>query len=67
MKYDYWKWFKYCVKELKIAPSEFWGLDFVDIYNLLDCDSGDSTDLSISLRFRRKLNGATEKWLTQNR
>lgn len=45
-----------------ISPSEAWKLDFVDIYNLLDIEEDVSTDLSIGLAFRRKLNGASEEW-----
>lgn len=47
---------------MRISPSETWSMDFVEIYNLLDVDEVASTDLSIGLAFRRKLNGASKEW-----
>ncbi|MCP4987572.1 MAG: hypothetical protein GY928_16395 [Colwellia sp.] len=51
------------MRELKISPSEAWKLDFVEISHLVEFDESDETDLSVSLEFRRKLNGASKEWL----
>jgi len=58
----HWDYFKYCVKELKIAPSEAWQLDLVEI-NYLSEQSDSEIDLTVMLNYERKLNGATQKWL----
>lgn len=61
--FDYWHWFKYAVKELKIQPSEAWKLDFIELMYLADQENSNTTDLSIMLNFERKLNGASKEWL----
>jgi len=52
-----------CVKELKIAPSESWQLDFIEIKYLLDIKPNSDIDLSLMLNFEREQNGASRKWL----
>lgn len=59
---DYWGYFKYCVKELKISPSESWRLDLVEISHLSD-NKQNNIDLTVMLNFERKINGATKEWL----
>ncbi len=50
------------VNDLKIQPSEAWGLDFVEINKLINQEQKQD-DLSVMLNFERKLNGATKEWL----
>ena len=49
-----------------MAPSEAWGLDFAEVYNLLELKSG-GTDTSIMLNYERVNNGADKKWLHQQK
>lgn len=62
---DYWGYFKYCVKDLGISPSEAWKMDLMEISHLSDSKQSD-IDLTVMLNFERKLNGATSEWLTKN-
>ena len=61
--FDFFGYWKYCVKELKIQPSEAWHLDFVEIKCLAELKGGPSQDLSLMLNFERKRNGATNEFL----
>lgn len=51
------------MRELKIAPSEAWLLDYAEIKNLADVKDADDIDLSIMLNFERVKNGADLNWL----
>ena len=62
-KYDYWHIFRLCVNELKIAPSEAWALDFVEVLHLVNSKQQKSSDTSIMLNFERIQNGASSEWL----
>lgn len=62
-KFNYWQWFKVCVNELKMQPSEAWALDFVEIYHLFDLGSKSDIDISLMLNFERIQNGASREWL----
>ena len=62
-KHDYWRVFKICVNHLKIAPSEAWKLDIVDVIQLLDQDDKTEIDTSIMLNYQRISNGASKSWL----
>jgi hypothetical protein len=58
--------FKLCVTHFKVAPSEAWGLDIVDIYHLLENKDSESIDTSIMLNFERVQNGADKAWLQKH-
>ena len=62
-EFDFFGYWKYCVKELKIQPSEAWGLDFIEIKCLAEIDGGSSQDLSLMLNFERERNGASREFL----
>jgi len=64
--FDHFGYWKFCVKELKIQPSEAWGLDFVEIKYLADLDEANKQDLSLMLNYERKRNGATNEFLGMN-
>ena len=64
-KFNYWAWWKYCTSEIKIPPSEVWGLDFVEIKNLVDAKNTNA-DLSLMLNYERVKNGASKQWLARN-
>jgi len=51
-----------CVNELKIAPSEAWKLDVIEVTKLLNQQSK-ADDLSVMLNFERIQNGASKQWL----
>jgi hypothetical protein len=55
--------FKLSVNQLKIAPSEAWKLDLVEIYQLIDNQESNEIDTSIMLNFQRIKNGADKLWL----
>lgn len=62
--FDYWSWFRVCVKETKVAPSEFWKMDLIDMINLhYDESTKQPQDTSVMLNFERVLNGADKQWL----
>jgi len=65
-KYDYWQIFRLCVNDLKIAPSEAWALDFVEVLHLLNNNQQKSSDTSVMLNFERTQNGANKKWLQKS-
>ena len=54
------------MKELKIQPSEAWGLGFVEIRCLADMSNDEKQDLSLMLNFERKRNGASNEFLNNN-
>ena len=58
--------FKYCVKELKLSPIEFWQMDLAEIAQLLHDDKNNEIDTSIMLNYERVKNGAAKKWLQKN-
>lgn len=60
--FDYWGWWSYCVKELKIPPSEAWRMDYVEISHLLESPKSD-IDISLMLNYERVQNGAKQEWL----
>jgi hypothetical protein len=62
---DYWSFFRYCVKDLNVAPSEAWNLDLVEINHLAE-QKKSNIDISLMLNFERKQNGATSEWLARN-
>ena len=62
-EFDYWGWFKACVTELKIPPSEAWNLDFIEIYHLFELNKKSDIDISLMLNFERLANGASSEWL----
>jgi hypothetical protein len=55
--------FRLCVNELKIAPSEAWKLDLVEVIHLLNQDKNQGVDASIMLNHQRVKNGASKEWL----
>lgn len=55
--------FKLSVNHLKIAPSEAWKLDLVEIYQLIDSQKSNEIDTSIMLNYQRIQNGADKLWL----
>jgi hypothetical protein len=59
-------WFKLCVKNLSIQPSEAWKLDFVEMYYLFDQEKNNTDDMSVMLNFEREINGASKEWLLKN-
>mgnify|MGYP003676936524 FL=1 len=58
--------FKLSVNHLKIAPSEAWKLDLVEIHQLIDNQESNEIDTSIMLNFQRVQNGAEKLWLQKN-
>ena len=54
-----------CVNQLKIAPSEAWDLDYIEINYLLDKENKADIDTSIMLNYERIENGASKEWLQQ--
>ena len=58
--------FKLSVNHLKIAPSEAWKLDLVEIHQLIDNQESNEIDTSIMLNFQRVQNGADKLWLQKN-
>jgi len=48
---------------LKIAPSEAWSLDFLEVRYLFDLKSEQKQDLSLMLNAERMANGATAEYL----
>jgi len=64
--FDHFGYWKFCVKELKIQPSEAWQLDFVEIQCLAELKGGGEQDLSLMLNYERKRNGATNEFLCMN-
>ena len=63
--YNYWEMFKLCVNHFKIAPSEAWAMDIVEISRLFDNKTKD-IDISMMLNFERIRNGADKLWLLKN-
>jgi hypothetical protein len=61
--FDFWEWFRICVKQLKIQPSEAWRMDFKEIQYLLEIERKTSPDLSVMLNYERIQNGASKEWL----
>lgn len=51
-----------CVNDLKIAPSEVWNLDMLEITHLSNIQKS-NIDTSLMLNFERKQNGASQEWL----
>ena len=49
--------------DLKIQPSEAWGMDFVELVYLSGHENKQSSDLSVMLTAERKINGASHEWL----
>ena len=62
IKFDYWSWWRLCVKEFNISPSEAWSLDMVEIKNLIN-ESNNPIDTSVMLNYERVKNGASKRWL----
>ena len=65
-EFNYWSWFKVCVKHINIQPSEAWGLDFVEASQLVNEEKKEEIDLTIMLNFERVKNGASKQWLQNN-
>jgi len=64
--FDYWGYFKHCVKSIGISPSEAWKLDFIEIKHLLD-EQKEEMDTSFMLNEERICNGAKRSWIYDNR
>lgn len=64
--FDYWGYFRFCVTELNIAPSEAWYLDFIEIKQLINNESESEFDLTFMLNYEREQNGASKEWLAKN-
>ena len=65
-EFDFFGYWKYCVKELKIQPSEAWGLDFIEVKMLTEIKEKPSQDLSLMLNYERRANGASNEFLNIN-
>lgn len=61
--FDFWEWFRICVKQLNLQPSEAWRLDFQEIKYLLEIENKGQPDLSVMLNYERIQNGASKEWL----
>ena len=64
-EFDYWGWWKVCVNQLSISPTEAWKLDFVEVKKLLGQEDK-TMDLSVMLNYERAANGASKEWLQKN-
>jgi hypothetical protein len=64
--FDFYGWWKVCVTQLKIQPSEAWKLDFKEIKILMELGDAHQQDTSLMLNFERKNNGATNEFLHMN-
>lgn len=56
-EFDYFAWWKACVTQLKISPSEAWDLDYCELATLLDVEQNTSQDASLMVNAQRELNG----------
>ena len=60
--FDYWGFFKSAVNDLKIPPSEAWGLSYPELHILMEIDSNTvDNDISMMINAERKANGAKDK------
>ena len=50
------------VKQYKLAPSEVWKMDFVEVNYIIDSQQN-NIDISFMLNHERIQNGANPKWL----
>ena len=57
------QWWQLCVKQLSIAPSEAWSLDFIEVRELFELNKEKPQDLSLMLNAQRMMNGATKEFL----
>ena len=64
--FDFFAYWKACITEMKIQPSEAWTLDFNEIKYLFDLKSEQKQDTSLMLNFERKQNGATNEFLNMH-
>ena len=55
--FDYFAWWKACVTQINIAPSEAWGLDYCEMAKLLEVDQKTFQDASLMVNAQRELNG----------
>ena len=62
-EFDYKSYWRLCVKEFKIQPSEAWSLDFAEVKVLAEVEPKETQDLSLMLNYERMDNGATPEWL----
>ena len=56
-EFDYFAWWKACVKELGISPSEAWHLDYCEAAILLEVENKPDQDASLMVNAQRELNG----------
>ena len=55
--FDYFSWWKHAVSVLNVAPSEAWGLDYVELAILSDIKPKQHQDGSHMVNAKRKMNG----------
>ena len=55
--FDYFAWWKACVTQLNIAPSEAWDLDYCEMATLLEIEQKPEQDASLMVNAQRELNG----------
>lgn len=60
---DYWSFYKLLVSEYKIAPSEFWKMDFPETIRLIQQEPKADQDRSFMVNAERMKNGAPKEWL----
>jgi hypothetical protein len=57
------QWWRHSVKELSIAPSEAWRLDYVELLVLSEIESKSTQDLSFTVNAQREMNGCKRSQL----
>ena len=55
--FDYFAWWKACVTQLNISPSEAWTLDYCEMVTLLDIEQKTIQDASLMVNAQREING----------
>jgi hypothetical protein len=60
--FDYWGFFKAAVNDLKIPPSEAWGMTYPELFILLEIETNTvDNDISMMINAERKMGGAKDK------
>ena len=65
-EFDYKSYWRLCVKEYNIQPSEAWSLDFAEVKCLAEVQDKEEQDISLMLNYERMDNGASAEWLGLN-
>ena len=57
--FDYFAWWRACITQFNISPSEAWNLDYCELASLFELEQKPHQDASLMVNAQRELNGAT--------